>query len=112
GTLDLAITQRMPPALRRLVNAMHESIREGMVRPFEGTLRDQSGSVRCEREAALSPAQILTMDYLAENVIGRIPATQELRPEAKALVELQGLRELGGMDAAGFCWNDEHEAEA
>ncbi len=112
GTLDLAITQRMPPALRRLVNAMHESIREGMVRPFEGTLRDQSGAVRCEREAALSPAQILTMDYLAENVVGRIPATQELRPEAKALVELQGLRELGGMDAAGFCWNDERETEA
>lgn len=112
GAIDLAVTRRLDPALKRLVDWARDGLRDGTLRPFEGVLIDQKGAVRCEQEAALSPAQILTMRYLAQNVVGRIPHTDELRPEARALVELQGLREIGRLDAEGFTWSDDADGEA
>ena len=39
------------------------------------------------------------MDYLAENVVGRIPKIDELSDVAQRLVSLQGIRAAGGRDA-------------
>ena len=36
--------------------------------------------------------EIILMDYLAGNVIGRIPSVDELNDVAKGLVSLQGIR--------------------
>ena len=36
------------------------------------------------------------MDYLAENVVGRIPDISELTDVAKALVSMQGVRTTSG----------------
>lgn len=105
NVIDIAVTQRMDTALARLIDIMRDGLHEGTVRVFEGQLVDQQGNVRCDRDSALSPAQILTMDYLLENVEGQVPLTENLRPEARALVELQGLRERGGLDAEEFSWS-------
>ena len=105
NVIDIAVTQRMDTALARLIDIMRDGLHEGTVRVFEGQLVDQQGNVRCDRDSALSPAQILTMDYLLENVEGQVPLTESLRPEARALVELQGLRERGGLDAEEFSWS-------
>ena len=39
----------------------------------------------------LSPEEIITMDWLAENVIGRIPKMEDLVDQAKPVVTTQGL---------------------
>ena len=41
---------------------------------------------------ALEQSQIIRMDYLADNVIGRIPKLDELSELARGLVSLQGLK--------------------
>ena len=41
---------------------------------------------------ALTPQEIIRMDYLADNVVGRIPSMDELNDVAKGLVSLQGIR--------------------
>lgn len=105
GAIDVALTQRLDPALARLINLMRDGLREGAVRPFEGLLVDQKGIVRCAADEALSPAQILAMDYLLDNVVGRVPHTDRLRPEARTLVELQGLRERRSPDVEEFSWS-------
>ena len=105
NVIEIAVTQRMDTARARLIDIMRDGLHEGTVRVFEGQLVDQQGNVRCDRDSALSPAQILTMDYLLENVEGQVPLTENLRPEARALVELQGLRERGGLDAEEFSWS-------
>ena len=60
--------------------------------PFVGPIADQSGVIRVEQDVVLTPEEIIRMDYLAENVIGRIPKIDELSDIAKALVSMQGVR--------------------
>lgn len=38
-----------------------------------------------------SPQEIITMNWLAENVIGRIPEAEELTDDAQRLLQLQGV---------------------
>ena len=47
------------------------------------------------------------MDWLVDNVVGGFPALDELKDEAKALVELQGIREINLPTASSFSWKAE-----
>ena len=89
--IDLVCSQRLPPRVRRLVDLLHERIRAGAFLPFLGPILDQSGTVRVEADTALTPQEIIRMDYLAQNVIGRIPEIDELTDVAKVIVSLQGI---------------------
>ena len=89
--IDLLCSQRLPPRVRRLVDLLHERIHSGAFLPFVGPILDQSGETRVETDVALTPQEIIRMDYLAQNVIGRIPDIDELTDVAKSLVALQGL---------------------
>ncbi|MBR5561081.1 MAG: BMP family ABC transporter substrate-binding protein [Clostridia bacterium] len=90
--IDLLCSKRIPPRIRRLVDLLHERIRSGAFLPFIGPISDQVGVTRVEADVALSPDEIIRMDYLAENVVGRIPRIDELSDVAKALVSIQGVR--------------------
>ena len=89
--IDLLCSQRLPPRVRRLVDLLHERIRAGAFLPFIGPILDQDGNVRVEADMALTPQEIIRMDYLAQNVIGRIPEIDELTDVAKVIVSLQGI---------------------
>lgn len=90
--IDLICSQRLPVRTRRLVDLLHERIRAGAFLPFVGPIADQSGQIRVEADVALTPQEIIRMDYLADNVVGRIPSMDELNDVAKGLVSLQGIR--------------------
>lgn len=90
--IDLICSKRLPPRVRRLVDLLHERIRAGAFLPFVGPIVDQSGITRVEQDVVLMPEEIIRMDYLAQNVIGRIPRINELSDIAKALVSMQGVR--------------------
>ena len=51
----------------------------------------QSGNIECKDGERLSPQEIITMNWLAENVIGRIPEAEELTDDAQRLLQLQGV---------------------
>ena len=40
----------------------------------------------------MTPEEIITIDWLADNVIGEIPSVDELCPEAQSIVLLEGVR--------------------
>ncbi len=91
GAIDLVCSQRVPVRVRRLVDLLHERIRSGSFLPFVGPIVDQAGETRAEDGVALTPQEIISMDYLAHNVIGRLPEIDELMPVAQSLVALQGI---------------------
>ena len=72
---------------------LKNTISSGDFNPFAGVLYSQEGVVQKEMERAFSPEEIMTMDWLAENVIGYIPAMEELVEQAKPVVSTQGLGE-------------------
>jgi len=89
--IDLICSQRVPVRVRRLVDLLHERIRSGSFLPFVGPIVDQDGKARAEDGVALTPQEIISMDYLVHNVVGRLPEREELMPVAQSLVALQGL---------------------
>ena len=102
--LDVAFSERFDEYSLRLVNGFRDAIRSGGFTPFEGTLRDQAGTVHCEADRRLTPAEILCMDYLLDNVIGDIPGPEELREFARPLVKLQGIHGELKPQLSSFSW--------
>ncbi|MDE7017078.1 MAG: BMP family ABC transporter substrate-binding protein [Lachnospiraceae bacterium] len=90
--IDVICSKDMPHGTHRLIEFLKNSIRAGAFQPFDGPIYAQDGTIRCEKGQSLSPEEIITMDWLAENVIGRIPELEELTEEALALVQLQGIK--------------------
>ena len=90
--IDIVCSRKLPARVRRLAELLHERIRSGSFLPIVGPLVDQEGNERVAADMALAPQDIIRMDYLAENVVGRIPKLDELTEVACGLVSLQGIR--------------------
>ncbi len=103
--LDVAFSARFDSYAARTVNHFREQLREGSFSPFEGELRDQNGILRCEADRRLTPAEILCMDYLADNIVGTLPDTDELIETARPLVRLQGIHGELKPQLSAFSWN-------
>ena len=103
--LDVAFSSRFDPYAARIIHHFREQLREGSFSPFEGELRDQTGTLRCDADRRLTPAEILCMDYLADNIIGTIPDIDDLIETARPLVKLQGLHGELTPQLSAFSWN-------
>lgn len=90
--IDVICSKSMPHGTSRLIEFLKSSIRAGAFHPFDGPIYDQDGIVQCEKGKSLEAEEIITMDWLTENVIGKIPELDELTDEARALVEFQGIK--------------------
>lgn len=102
--IDIVMSEDVDSGLRRLVELVKAHIREGVFWPFEGLMRDQAGVARCPADGRLTPADVIAMNWLTDNVVGGFPETSSLKPEARSLVELQGVREVDLPDASRFSW--------
>lgn len=89
--IDVICSNNMPHGTHRLIDFLKNSIRAGDFHPFDGIIYSQNGIVRSEEGNSLTPEEIITMDWLAENVVGSIPEFEELTEEAQMLVQLQGI---------------------
>lgn len=90
--IDVICSKSMPHGTSRLIDFLKSSIRAGAFQPFYGPIYAQGGVVHCEKGKSLEPDEIITMNWLAENVIGKVPELDELTDEARALVEFQGIK--------------------
>ena len=103
--LDVAFSSRFDPYAARIVNHFREELKEGTFTPFEGEIRDQGGTLRCEADRRLTPAEILCMDYLVDNIVGTIPTGEDLIETARPLVRLQGIHGELMPELSSFSWN-------
>jgi basic membrane lipoprotein Med (substrate-binding protein (PBP1-ABC) superfamily) len=92
GTIDFIYNKDLEAGTKKLVEFFRRSMESGAFHPFEGRLESQEGVIQEEEWEILSPEEIITMDWLASNVIGRIPDYEELTDAAKAIVRLQGIK--------------------
>ena len=105
GALDLFLQPAVEPYVGRLLRHFREQVASGNMRIFAGPLTDLSGVERCAAGANLSPADVLTMDWLLDNVEGAIPSEEDIRPESRGLVKLQGINVIQKPDLGSFSWN-------
>ncbi len=90
--IDVICSEDMPHGTHRLIEFLKSSIRAGVFHPFDGPIYCQDGIVRSEKGKSLDAEEIVTMDWLAENVKGRIPELEEFTEDAQELVQLQGIK--------------------
>lgn len=105
GAIDVYYSKKLDAGTRRLIDMLRTGITDRTLAPFSGEIVSQDGKVRCGAEEKLTPAQIIAMDWFCDNVIGSIPAIDDLKPEARAFVALQGLRNANAPDIREIHWD-------
>ena len=91
GVVDIELSDAISPYTRRLVNTLQRDIISANFNPFDGELRSQEGIIRREGDAPLTSMEVITMDWLNENIIGEIPKIDALDDEARATVKYSGV---------------------
>ena len=90
GVIDIALSDHLPDGVRVMAEVLRSGIRNRTLDPFYRKLVTQDGRVISDGFRRLSPDELLRMDWLCQNVIGSIPAFDELLPMSQSIV-----RELG-----------------
>ncbi len=91
GVLDIRMSRNLPDGVFQLANILKTGICRGAVSPFQGRILDQNGVLRNSGRRALTPEEILSMDWFCDNVDGEIPGFDQLLPEYTETVRILGL---------------------
>ena len=91
GVVDVKLSEELPAGVTKLAEILREEILDGSLDPFRARITDRSGRLRCDGETALTPEEIMHMDWLCDNVDGEIPGYDELLPRSQGLVRLLGI---------------------
>lgn len=91
GVIDIITSGNIPKETLRLIEMFRKEIIKGAFNPFEGEIFDQNGRCRNKEGKQMLPEEVITMDWLMDNVVGAIPKYEQLEEHAKALVETQGI---------------------
>ena len=89
--IDLILSQNLSYYSGKLVNFLKQNIMSGVLDPFGGELRSQDGIIHKAGDPALTNEQIITMNWLNDNVIGKIPVMREMSDAAKETVAVSGV---------------------
>lgn len=96
GVIDVICSKNIPTETKRLMELLKQSIVTQQFSPFSGVLYSQNGMVQGDPKRRLTPEEIITMDWLAENVVGIIPKTEDLQEQAKPVTLQQGVNKEKG----------------
>lgn len=91
GVIDIQLSDAMPDGTRRLAELLKGQIISGTLNPFSGKIFDQDNVLRNDGNEPLTPEALIGMDWLCDNVDGRIPDYEELRPESRETVRILGI---------------------
>ncbi len=91
GVIGLELSRELPEGVRSLAKILRTGICNGSIHPFYRHILDQAGMERNTGKQYFTPEEIINMDWLCENVDGKIPDFEELADKSKPLVRLLGI---------------------
>ena len=91
GVVDVIYSIKLPTETKIIVNVFKDIISKGDFELFEGGLYDQNGVQKNKEGNVLTPEQIITMNWLLENVIGEVPTTDIMEDDAENIIKAQGI---------------------
>ena len=90
GVIDVNLSQKLPEGVRHMASLLKQGLANGTVDPFGRRIVAQDGTVKNDGTHCFSPSELLHMDWLCDNVVGKIPPIEEILPISEKMV-----RELG-----------------
>ena len=90
GVIDIELSDRLPAGVRTLAEILRRDMIAGTLDPFARKIIAQDGTVKNDGTQIPDAKERLKMDWLCENVIGKIPTFDQILPVSRTMV-----RELG-----------------
>lgn len=90
GVIGISLSDKLPEGLRQMAKILQRGLKDGTIDPFLRRIVAQDGTVKNDGAHRFTPEQLLHMDWLCDNIIGEIPAYEDVLPVSKSMV-----RELG-----------------
>ena len=91
GVIDVLLSDHISYYSKKLVEMLRAGIVSDSLHPFAGELHSQTGVIQTGAERRITSADIISMNWLNDNIIGEIPTEEELNEDARALVRVSGL---------------------
>ncbi len=91
GVIGVEYADAIPPGVKALAIILEESIINDSIRPFHRPVVSQDGTVRNDGSKYFSYQEILNMDWLCDNVDGKIPPFEELNEKGRNIARVQGI---------------------
>lgn len=98
GVVDILCSENVPEGVKQLIFFYKKAIQRRTTGPFDGYIKDQSGQIRAQEDGYITTNDIVTMDWLADNVVGEIPSAEKLTQAAQNLIKST---EDGSIDSEG-----------
>ncbi len=93
GVVDVILSGNLPYTSKKAVSTLRRLIIRDAASIFEGEIHTQTGVLKGPDTPSLTDKEIITMDWLCDNVIGDIPDTWELDDSIKKTVKASGVKE-------------------
>ncbi len=100
GMIDVVCSTRLPSGTLRLIELLKKSICSEEFPVFSGTIYSQDKEIHSGMDS-ITAEEIITMDWLADNVVGMIPTMDDLVEEARKVVQIQGVAKAKGTEEEG-----------
>ena len=91
GAVSVQLSDDLPDGIQSLAKMLMRGISTDFIHPFRTRITDQSGVLRNDGSRDFTVAELMQMNWLCDNVDGRIPSFDELIPESRDTVRLLGL---------------------
>ncbi len=103
GVIDVnVVAENISYQTQKIISAIKKIITDDIMNPFDGEIRSQSGIIKCAHSPRLTNEEIINMNWLADNVVGTIPAFEELTEHAQKTVKANGMPIVGNT-SSGDC---------
>lgn len=93
GVVDVILSDDLPYESRKAVGALRRLVINQAINPFEGEIRTRDGILKGPDSHRLHNKEVITMNWLCDNVIGEIPDTWELQDTLHETVKASGVKE-------------------
>lgn len=91
GVIAVNLSDKLPEGLRVLAGYLQDALAAKRLDPFARRIVAQDGTVKNDGTSTFTPDELLHMDWLCENVQGKIPSFEELLPISQPMVRELGL---------------------
>ena len=91
GVIDISLSDKLPEGVHQLARLLRRGLIESTLDPFGRRIVSQDGAVRSDGTHRFAPEELLKMDWLCDNVLGSIPAFEDVLPISQPLVRELGL---------------------
>ncbi|MBQ3193627.1 MAG: BMP family ABC transporter substrate-binding protein [Oscillospiraceae bacterium] len=91
GVIGVNLSDKLPEGVRQMAKLLEKGLTDSVLDPFLRKIIAQDGTMKNDGTRRFTPGELLRMDWLCENVIGQIPAFEEILPISQNMVRELGL---------------------